>query len=254
MKLYDAIMDHTEKTLAEAKMRRFPYDTARIWKDRGQSELIMLRDAAFELGGSGTPSVNYTCASTSDRVTEDEVFLYGPDLCEIKEDTAFARIVFLRTDDLGESTDEEKAFAAIRNLDFVRYHVYPVGYMVRVSSQSNREQVRVSKRVISAGISFAYVGAAYIRKFKEVDAVRNVRVIFVTDPDLVAALTENADKVDAITKTLTHILDGLPTDCGHCSMKAVCDEVEGMKELHLGKKAAAAARKQEKENESIPAS
>ena len=240
MKLYDAIIEKTENTLAAAAPQRFPYNPARVWKDRGQSELIMLRDAAYELGGSGCASVNYTCVTTAEEITEDEVLLYGPDLTEIKEDTAFARIVFLRTDDLKEDEDSEKAFAAIRNLDFVRYHIYPVGYMVRVSSQSNKEQVRVAKRVVDAGISFAYVGAAYIRKFREIPEVKNVRVIFVTEPALVDALTENADKVDAITKTLTHILDGLPTDCGHCSMKAVCDEVEGMKELHLGKKRAAA--------------
>ena len=45
-----------------------------------------------------------------------------------------------------------------------------------------------------------------------------------------------AKKADDITKTLSHILDGLPTDCGHCQLKPVCDEVEGMREMHLGKK------------------
>ena len=31
-----------------------------------------------------------------------------------------------------------------------------------------------------------------------------------------------------------HIFDGLDADCGHCDFKKVCDEVEGMKEMHLG--------------------
>ena len=26
----------------------------------------------------------------------------------------------------------------------------------------------------------------------------------------------------------------MPTDCGSCSLKPICDEVEGMKELHFG--------------------
>ena len=107
--------------------------------------------------------------------------------------------------------------------------------MVRVSSQSNQEQVRIAKSALNKGINFAGVGAAYISKYKELDLVKKVRVIFITEKELVEALMPNADKVDAITKTLTHILDGLPTDCGHCSMKPVCDEVEGMRELHLGK-------------------
>ena len=107
--------------------------------------------------------------------------------------------------------------------------------MVRVSARSNQEQIRISQGAYINGISFAKVGALYIKKYKEVEGVRNVRVVFVTDKECVERLIPNADKVDTITKTLTHILDGMPTDCGHCSMKPVCDEVDGMRELHLGK-------------------
>lgn len=108
--------------------------------------------------------------------------------------------------------------------------------MVRVSAQSNQEQIRLSKEALKKGISFAKVGNLYIKKYKELPEVKKVRVIFITQKALVEKLLPNADKVDGITKTLTHILDGLPTDCGHCSMKPVCDEVDGMRELHLGKK------------------
>ena len=236
MKLYDSIIKQTLETLAGKTPVRFPYDTKRIWKDQGESSLIMLRDSAFELGGSGKPSINYTCTTTSGIVDEDEVLVYGPDLSELSADSAFARIVLLETEDLGETEDEEKAYTAIRNLEFVRYHVFPVGYMVRVSSESNQEQVRVSSKVVRAGIKFVYVGGTYIRKYKAVPGVKNVRVIFVTDEALVKELIPYAGKVDEITKTLTHILDGLPTDCGHCSLKPVCDEVEGMRELHMGQK------------------
>ena len=237
MKLYDEIIRKTNAALEGKTPKVFPFDPTRIWKDIGRSELIMQRDMAFELGGEGQPTVNYTCASTGDFADKDEVLLYGPDLCEISGSAPFARIIILNTEDLGEESDEEKAFATIRNLEFVRYHVFPAGYMVRVSSQSNMEKVRVAKKVVNAGISFAYVGNTYIKKFKEVDVVKHVKVIFVTDPELVPKLVGNAKTVDDITKTLTHILDGLPTDCGHCNMKPVCDEVEGMKELHLGARA-----------------
>ena len=37
-----------------------------------------------------------------------------------------------------------------------------------------------------------------------------------------------------MTGTLTHIFEGLPTDCSVCALKDICDEVEGMKELHFG--------------------
>ena len=236
MKLYDNLIDETMLSLGEGIPERSLPIPKRRWKCNENSEFIMARDAAVELGGGGEPSVNYTCPTTSGKVTKDEILLYGSDISEIKTNIAFARIVILETADLGEETDQEMAFRAIRNLDFVRYHVFPKGYMVRVSAQSNQEQVRISRAALNAGIDFAQVGAAYIAKYKEVSLVKNVRIIFVTDRKLVEALRPNADKADSITKTLTHILDGLPTDCGHCSMKSVCDEVDGMRELHLGKR------------------
>ncbi len=239
MKLYDKIIIDTLTALNDAPsgmVKRYPYSAKDAWKDMGNSEFIMQRDAALEIGGGGQPSVNYTLVTTSGIISEDEVFLCGPDINEIKGDSSFARIVVLETNDLGEESDQEKAFQAIRNLEFVRYHVFPKGYMVRVSAQSNQEQIRLSKEAVKKGISFSKVGNLYISKYKELPEVKKVRVIFITEKSIVEKLMPNADKVDAITKTLTHILDGLPTDCGHCSMKPVCDEVDGMRELHLGKK------------------
>ncbi len=236
MKLYDNLISATTSELDKAKAAVYTYSQAGSWPCNDNSEFIMERDSVVELGGAGEPSVNYTCPTTSGIVTQDEIFVYGQDIREIKKAAAFARIVILETEDLGEAADQEKAFRAIRNLEFVRYHVFPEGYMVRVSSQSNQEQVRISKDAVKKGIDFAGIGSAYIKKYKAVDLVKHVRIIFITDRKLVEALRPPADKVVAVTKTLTHILDGLPTDCGHCSRKPVCDEVEGMRELHLGKK------------------
>ncbi len=236
MKLYDSMIDVTMEALSGHRVKKVKYSPDCAWKCLENTEFIMQRDAALELGGAPCPSVNYTCVSTSGKVGEDEILIYGSDIGEIKGGCGFARIVILETTDLGEDKDTEKAFQAIRNLEFVRYHVFPEGYMVRVSSQSNQEQVRIARDALRKGIDFAAVGSAYIKKYRDVPCVKNVRVIFVTDSELVRLLVPNADKVDAITRTLTHILDGMPTDCGHCSMKAVCDEVDGMKELHLGKK------------------
>ena len=234
MKLYDSIIQNTAELLRAYTPRITAYDAGKCWKDNGESELVMLRDAAFELGGSGKQSVNYTCVTgNGDAVPADEVWVYGKPLETIRSDVSFARIVLLAVDDLGE---DEDAYNAIRRMEFVRYHVFPDGYMVRVSSESNQEQVRIAKRAVQRGISFEAVGNAYIRKYKELPGVRHVRVIFVTDCDAIQSLIANAKKVDDITRTLTHILDGLPTDCSHCDLKPVCDEVEGMRELHMGQK------------------
>ena len=230
MKLYDSIIKATAEA-AEGRAKSLP--PAAAWPDPGQSELVMQRDAAFELGGSGHPSVNYTCVTTGELLPGGTVLLIGRDLPELKGDSPFARIVLLKTDEI---TEDDAGHDMIRQMEYVRYHVFPKGYMVRVSSTSYEEQVRVSRDAVKRGINFAAVGAAYLAKYKTVKGVQDAQIIFITDEAVVKALKPNAKKVDDITKTLSHILDGLPTDCGHCSLKPVCDEVEGMKEMHMGRK------------------
>ena len=229
MKIYDSIIDQTIGAAKAAGANVTRYNPSLCWPETDRSELVMQRDAAFELGGSGKASVNYTCVTTEDSFDQDEIWISGTELKEIKGDVSFGRVVILKTD---EFENDETAFAAIRDMEFTRYHVFPKGYMVRVSSTSFEERVRVSKEAVKEGISLSKVGASYIKRYKAVPGVKNVRIIFFVDQNL-DALVPNAKKVEEITKALTHILDGLPTDCGHCSMKKVCDEVEGMKEMHL---------------------
>ena len=107
--------------------------------------------------------------------------------------------------------------------------------MVRMSPESYREQVRLSRQAIRKGISFRQVGNSYIKAYKQDENVLNATVIFITAPGFdYAAMKANAKKASDVTGTLTHILEGLPTDCSVCSLKGICDEVEGMKELHFG--------------------
>ena len=231
MKLYDALIHETMETAGKAK--HFPAGSLAPWPVTKSSELIMQRQAAFELGGSGNPSANYTLVTTDPALAGDEVLLLGPDLPDLKGDAPFARIVILETEEISE---DDAGHDMIRQMEFVRYHVFPEGYMVRVSSTSFEEQVRVSRDAVKKGIRFGRVGKAYIERYKKVPGVKSVKILFLTDRAAVESLKPNAKKADDITKTLSHILDGLPTDCGHCSLKSVCDEVEGMREMHLGKK------------------
>ena len=171
--------------------------------------------------------------SNPELVSKDQVLLYGPDLGQIRGEVDFARIVLLRVGVLDE--DDEVVYRTLKDIEFAKYHVYPEGYMVRMSPESYREQVRVSKAAVKKGISFKAVGANYIEEYKKNPNVLNAVVIFATLPGLdYRKMQELAKKANAVTGTLTHILEGLPTDCSVCALKDVCDEVEGMKELHFG--------------------
>lgn len=239
MELYNPIIRKVEEQLASSTPRVYSYDPQKAWTDAGNFELVMLRDAAYELGGENKPAVNFTAVTTSQQlVNKDEILVYGPDLGELKADSSYARITFLRVGDI-ESDDEddtEQAFRAIQDMDFVKYHVFPKGYMIRTSSESNREQVRISKAAVRDGISFEKIGDTFIRQYKQNPNILNVKLVFITAPDVdYAALTKDAKTVHDITMSLTKILEGMPTDCGSCNLKAICDEVEGMRELHFGK-------------------
>lgn len=234
MELYNSLIQSTNELLGRSKSKAWDYKNGRAWPDYGSSELVLQSDSAFELGALGLGSANYICPTTSaELVNRDEVVLYGPDLKAIHRNNPFARIVLLRVGVL--EGEDEQVYRALKDIEFCKYHVYPEGYMVRMSPESAREQVRVAKAAIRRGINFEQVGYRYINAYKEDPNVLNVKVIFVTDPSIdFNALHNNAKKADAITNTLTHIMEGLPTDCSVCQLKDICDEVEGMKELHFG--------------------
>ncbi|MBQ3480765.1 MAG: carbon monoxide dehydrogenase [Oscillospiraceae bacterium] len=234
MELFNSLFKDTQTLLDASVPKVWPYRPGDEWKDIGNSELVLQKDAAYELGASGRGSANYVLFTSSpELVSEDRVLLYGPDLKDIRGDCDFARIVLLRVGVL--EGDDEKVYRTLKDIEFAKYHVNLEGYMIRMSPESYREQVRVSKQAIRRGINFRQVGSSYIKAYKQDENVLNATVIFLTQPGLdYAAMKGNAKKAADVTGTLTHILEGLPTDCSVCSLKGICDEVEGMKELHFG--------------------
>ena len=238
MELFNPIIKSTVKQLESAQSRQFDYDGSRVWEETAGFELIMSRDSAFELGGSSFPSVNFTCVTGSPKLVEkDEIIVCGPDLNELKGDTPYARIVLLRVGDIeSDDDDTEYAFRAIQDMDFVKYRVFPKGFMIRTSSDNHREQVRISKEALQKGISFERIGNTFISHYRQNINILAVKIIFVTAAEAdYAALQKTAGQVRDITMSLSSILKGMPADCGSCQLKPICDEVEGMRELHFGR-------------------
>ena len=234
MELFNSLIKDTQALLEHGAPKCWDYSERDCWTDIGSSELVLQKDAAYELGAAGKGSANYVLFTSSpELVSKDQVLLYGPDLKDIKGDCDFARIVLLRVGVLDD--DNDKVYRILKDIEFAKYHVYPEGYMVRMSPENYREQVRVSKQAIKRGISFRGIGASYIKAYKKDSNVLNATVIFVTAAGFdFKAMKDLAKKSNEATNTLATILEGLPTDCSVCSLKGICDEVEGMKELHFG--------------------
>ena len=199
MELYNSLIKDTLAFLEKGQPRVWDYSERDCWTDIGSSELVMQRDAAFELGVSSKGSANYVLFSSNPEfVNRDQVLLYGQDLREIKGDVDFARIVLLRVGILDD--DDEHVYRILKDIEFAKYHVYPEGYMVRMSPENYREQVRVSKQAIKRGISFRSIGNSYIREYKKDVNVLNASVIFLTAPGFdYAGMKATAKKASDIT-------------------------------------------------------
>lgn len=225
MNFFDELIAKSEEIISKFDKKTFPYDASKAWEDTGVSHIVLQRDTAFELDGIGFNLV------TSKPIGESETVLIGEDLNKIKKNKKFCRVSVIEIDDVD---DEQKAYNLIRKIEYVKYHYFPLGYMIRTSSEEQKEIVRVAKSAIKKGISFERVGNLLNSKFLENASVKNVKTVFITmDCFDYSALEELAQKNSEITKTLNHIMKGINFDCSACNLKPICDEVEGMRELHF---------------------
>ena len=165
MELYNSLFHDTKALLEKGQPTVWSYEPHNRCKELASSELVLQKDAAFELGASGKGSANYVLFTSSpELVSEDKILLYGPDLKDIRGDCDFARIVLLRVGVL--EGDDDTVYRTLKDIEFAKYHVNLEGYMVRMSPESYREQVRVSRHEIRKGISFRQVGNSYIKAYK----------------------------------------------------------------------------------------
>lgn len=231
------LFDDMIKDVLEQLNQIAPADNARLenpsrmWKDAGEHRMILEKEMAYELGGQGTLGLSGCFYTTSSMLLPQGVYLYGEDLAQIKTSRSFARLVLA---ELEENNDEEALYRKFCEVDYVRYHIHPEGYMVRISPVSQREPVRIGKKALKDKISFGDIGQMYLERYQKILKVKNVNVIFITHKEFdYCALDEKLRRAEKITQSLNHIFTGLEMDCGTCNLKAVCDEVEGLRELHF---------------------
>jgi hypothetical protein len=171
-------------------------------------------------------------------------------LSEIQGNEDFMRITLLQIkdeDSNGGGLTGDALYNRLEQIKLTKYRVSPKGYMLRTST-GNREKVRVSKDVARKG-SFSQIGSAYMQAYKKLDYVEHVTILFIVghagdsvgngagtsagDSSLYDALSKIASRKAEITDTIDHILKGfMVNDCNSCSAKELCDEVEGLREIH----------------------
>lgn len=235
MKLYDETIKEWLKILDSLQGRELDVKKGEDWKDIGNANMILRSDMAYELGGNHLPALSgMTLTADTSLVPRDEVLLYGKDLGEIHEDTPYARLAVLRVKE--NSMGEGNAlYQAIRKMEYTKYRLNPEGFMMRISAANEREMVRIGKTALEKGLGFEQVGKLFLQSYHKNPQVEAVKLVFITLSDFpYEELEIYIKKAEEITKAIDHILKNLSMDCNVCSLKQICDEVEGMKELHFG--------------------
>lgn len=228
MKLYDECITGVEGIVSNMDTKSLDFAKS-TWRDAGEKQMIFQNDTAFELGGGDLPAISsIALTDNADFVPCDEVILCGKDLNEIKSDTPFARIAILRVNE-DAMGDGEALYQSIRKIEYSRYHTNPEGYMMRISALSGREAVRVSKKAIKKGMTFADVGKIFVDAYHKHAQVEAVRLLFITEPSFdYDELKKIMKKSEDITKALDHLMKDLKMDCEFCKLQDVCAEVEAL--------------------------
>lgn len=231
MKLYDKLIENIYSVLPCKADKYWDYSPAREAKPGDKNTVIFRNEAAFELGAAEKSSVCSVLFTSSEEIT-DSVLLYGRDIPEINGDSPFAHFVIVSLYDREEFRYEE-----LKEIEFSVYRLHPEGYGVRISPLGGRETVRVAEKARAAGLSFENIGNSCITEFKKDPLVKNVRVIFSTLEDIdYKSLCVTAKKAGAVTKTLASDFFSPDLSCEACAMKPLCDEIDGLRELHFSRK------------------
>lgn len=233
MKLYDEILEKCREILENKESRELPVG-AQEWPQVSDSRMILRRDMAYELGGEGLPAFGCTLVTENkELVPTDRVTLIGKDLPEIQGDVPFGRIALVRIGQ-GALGEGQALYQALRNLEYTRYHFYPEGFMLRISSTKQRESVRVEDAALKKGLDFTKTGNQMIEAFHKNLFVEAVHLFYVTLEGFPYTELENCGKkAEEITRALDHIVKGGIMDCRACGLQKVCDEVEGLRKLHF---------------------
>lgn len=225
MRLYDNLINEIKSSLCDAKQVKSNV----LLNSSDKNSVIFLSDTAFELGGNNKPCVS-SLAVSSDMEFSNSVYLLGGDLDKIKSDSPFGKFVLLQIEDF---PNEQDTFNKIKELEALRYHLNVDGFMTRASALNMREQIRVSKKAVKSGVTFADYGETLLNEYLKFDYVKSAEIYFVTNFDDFEKLNFVAKKISQTTSALNHIFDNVMFDCSTCNLKEICDEVDGLKELHL---------------------
>jgi CO dehydrogenase/acetyl-CoA synthase beta subunit len=206
------------------------------WPAGGKKNIVLGQDTGVELGNPRQESLSLILwAEGLSRIKDGRITVIGPDLQESRgKSLPFAKIVMVAV----HGFNEENTCDRWQEMDLLRFDIDLAGYMMRAVSQYQREWSRVSHEAVEKGFSFSILGSGLMDRMKAKDYIDGVEILFVTEStEAVRELREVADDAMAIIGALNRMNEEIDADCPTCDYRAVCDAVDGLREMHAARKA-----------------
>lgn len=231
--MFDAYLDQVKAMLnaedVKSKARVHTFNESKTWP-RTERQIILNHETAIELGHPSMESLSFLLwTESADKINDNNITIIGPDLNQINaERIPYGKIVLVKT----HGFDEDNAYKRFEKMDRLKFTELE-GFMLRSVPQDYKEWSRVSKKALKSGFSLRVIGNELIRDLKKLDFVEEAEVIFITsskeDVERFKLIAETTGKaIQAMNKMFVD----LEYDCEHCGFKDVCNEIEGMKEMH----------------------
>lgn len=200
------------------------------WPLGGRGNIVLSSDVGVELGNPCDESVAFIVWTESQRRVRDGIVtVIGPDIPRsIGQSLPFGKAVLVQLKDF----DPDNMYERYREMERIRYGLDLKGYMLRAVSQYQREWGRVSIEALNTGFTFKVLGGSLIDKFKELEYVEAVEVVFITtSPQHVRDIREISRGVQRIVGAMYKMIEETSFDCEDCEYNDVCDEVDELKKM-----------------------
>ena len=217
------------------------------WPLASRNAFIMERDTAVELGGYPKESVNLIVSSSSELPFDLEEFTQILDFAHAMRDEngrsacmdcaethqSFGKIVFLQTEEL----TDDKVYDFQQAVQLADLRLYLEHVMSRTSSRQYQMNLRIGRKAAEEGLGLDAMVRTMRQHFLQIPGVKDAAVILLAgDSPLYKDLLPIAEKVKDVTAALNTMFEGIDMDCGSCSLNEICDEVEGLREMHRNRR------------------
>ncbi|MGV8981004.1 hypothetical protein [Clostridium sp.] len=209
----------------------FDYDETVNWEKDKKTNIIMENDTAIELGHPSKESIYFTASTENkEQIQDGKIKLIGDDIKDIKEHRcSFGEIVLIS----GHGFNEENTYDRYLEMDMIKHKLCLKGYMIRAVPQRMKEWSRISTEAVKNDFSFKILGSELINKYKQLEYVDGVEIIFITSVDAeLSSLKPLGETVTKSIQAMNKMFENLEYDCKACGFQEICDEVGELREMH----------------------